>query len=156
MIFNFKMTGHERFNALLQNLEYSVKDLQPLFKEFAIDFRKTMEKVFKNNGAFDGRKRWASLSDETFKDKKKAIGNRAILVWSGDLRTSLTKSGGRNIELISNNGVQLGTRDSKAHYHQTGTNKMPERTLIEFTASQEKRWYELAEKYFKRRSGTGL
>jgi phage gpG-like protein len=146
-MFILSLVGDARLITQLAELERHLDDLTPVFKDIADDFRSNMDKVFASSGAFKGRSAWAPLSDQYASWKASAVGSRPILVFSGDMRNSFTRKGPGHVCLISGDGLVIGSKDPKAHYHQAGTSKMPARKIVEMTEEQRRRWSNIIKKY---------
>lgn len=72
---------------------------------------------------------WPPLAPSTVKRK----GHATILVEHGDLQASLVGQGGANIAEVTHRGVNFGTSDEKAPFHQSGTSRMPARPAVGIT-----------------------
>lgn len=54
-----------------------------------------------------------------------------ILIENGDLRASLERDGANHLLETDSDTIREGSTDPKAHYHQHGTSRMPERAILD-------------------------
>ena len=144
--FTFNVDGEEQLNRWLDIAADSVNDFSTIFEKLADDFRETQKEVFKNEGAFEGLSKWASLSPKYKKWKTKHFPGRPILELTGAMKRSLiNRADSNHIERITPNTFEIGTKDFKAILHQRGTKKpMPKRKVIDLSESQKRRWVQIA------------
>ncbi len=97
---------------------------QPVLREVADDFRQAER-------AYLGRVRWTPLSPEYAAWKaRNGHGNR-VGVYTGGLLNSLTNEGDRyHYERVTNEGLEVGTKNPVARLFDKGTSKQPKRKLI--------------------------
>jgi len=90
---------------------------------------------FSPEGKKSGKK-WAALSPDYAAEKRRAIGKKNILTYSGSLRDSLRQRGGTRREFMKGSVIALGTAHRLARYHQEGTKNMPARPPVRKTGEQ--------------------
>jgi hypothetical protein len=108
---------------------------QRLRADFFIMNRKTF--TTRANGT------WARLSDRYRLYKERVRPGRGVLIFDGNLIRSLTRGGDPNaIFRVSGTGrvLELGTKDRKAGFHQTGTRRIPRRTVVRMDKRVAERW----------------
>jgi phage gpG-like protein len=120
--------GIDEFETMFHDLETAVSDADytTTLEECQQDLAEQHAGMFA--GEFDSNLNdWATLKPSTIKSK----GHDRILVESGALMASLTSVGGPgNIHEVMPRGMLFGTEVEYAHFHQTGTKKMPARPPV--------------------------
>jgi len=127
--------GQNELLAAFGRLEHLYDDLSPVFQAVG------EEALRDTRHGFDvGGPGWAPLSPETIKRK----GSTRILRDKDDLYGSFEKGATNNVFRVSATEGEFGTSDSKAMFHQTGTSRMPKRTIIQVTGEQEAKYVRIA------------
>lgn len=135
--------------SMLDRIIGAMRDLSPFYEQvLEPDFYEMQARRFSTEGGEDP---WARLSDQYAAWKARHFPGQPILVATGALRAGLTSQGGAgNVRRIDATTMEVGTSDPKAPFHQFGTSRMPRRQVIDFTGTDERRWQDLAERYFER------
>jgi len=114
-------TGRD-FAAVFGSMAASYGNMKQLFKNISANvIYPHFKSQFQSEGASGETGRWAPLSAEYAKRKKRKFGNKKILVASGTMKISLT--GARpsdGIREVSQHHVKYGSNIPYAIYHQTG------------------------------------
>ena len=131
-----KIDGDQVMLARLSRFERAVDSPEPVYGQIADWFAKAEKKKFDRQGAFAGTK-WAALSPTYEAWKRKKVGNKPILQFSGDLMESLTRRP-LGVEVITNRGAVLGSDLPYVVLHQRGTAHMPSRPPLIQMARQQK------------------
>jgi hypothetical protein len=71
---------------------------------------------------------WAEHAPSTIRKRGE---NAPILIEGGDLRESMNRDGDGHVIEVSPDGVVEGTINPVAHFHQSGTEKMPARKILD-------------------------
>jgi hypothetical protein len=84
---------------------------------------------------------WQEPAASTFESKEAKVGMFAhltLLVDTGALKASFTKAGDTNAILeISDSEIAFGSALRYARYHHSGTSRMPQRKLVDFSRPQD-------------------
>lgn len=123
------VTGVKETQAGLEKLKDAISHLQPVLQDvgdYMMNF--LTNDVFESEGGVYGSS-WAELSPSTLIQKLKKYPGRGILEASGKMRYGYNLEVSDQAAIISNN-AQSESGAYYAMYHQTGTDKMPKRTLI--------------------------
>lgn len=130
------MDGYGRIGRLLRRLRRRAAFIVPLSFDDARDAVIRQNRVvFATQGAFPGPP-WRPLSPRYAAWKIRMVGPRPILVFSGELRDSLT-SVPMGVEIMGPNFYEFGTADPVAKFHQHGTRFMPARPPVHATEALE-------------------
>ncbi len=121
------------------------RDFTTVFQRIAIDFRKNEKNLFAREGTPNS---FQQLSAKYAAFKKRAVGAKPIMQFSGRLMRSLTGKTSDTIDAIGPRDAKLGTRTPYANRHQVGF-KMPKREIIQITDKHKKRWHGFFEKFLK-------
>lgn len=116
----------------------AASDCAPAFNEMADDLANLEERRFASEGPG-----WAPLSP-AYAARKRPQG--PILTRTGRLRRSLT-SRPLGVEDIGRHEATFGSGVEYGVYHQRGTSKMPQRTVVRLTESDRRRWVKYAQKH---------
>jgi len=140
--------GEVQLKRKLSRFGSSFKNIKPLLRDIAKDFKSIEAKQFKSQGSY-GSGGWERLSFSYAKWKSKNYPGKPILQRSGRLMSSLTGFGSDYIERMTNSNIELGTMTPYAIYHQSvmPRTKLPRRPVIELTESDKKRWMKMAQSY---------
>lgn len=127
------MDGYGRIPRMMRQFRRRAKFVAPLtFDDAADAVVRQNRMVFALEGAFGG-KRWAPLSPRYAAWKVRMVGNRPILVFSDQLRESLTERP-MGVEVLGTDFYEFGTDDRTAKWHQEGTRGgMPARPPVTAT-----------------------
>lgn len=124
---SYKIENDEQFRANLNSAIKSVGDLRFPLGEISRDIFKTTNQNFTLKG--DGK--YPSLSKIYKKRKQREVPNAPILVYSGDLRDSVTGTGNSDtIRVIGKQSLLQGTKIKYSSFIQEGTKKMPARKFL--------------------------
>ena len=115
----------------ISNLDYRYKNHQGYFRHIGNYIRELISKSFQNDGL---PIRWVELSPSYLASQQKIHSKYpiGILKLTGSMMESFTKLGSmHNIQKISQNMAQYGSKNPIAIYHYTGTKYMPKRDPIQ-------------------------
>ena len=133
--------GEKAIHYKLSRFADEVNDWRPCFKDLLELFKEMEREQFDSEGARSGD-RWAELSDKpegkgyaSWKAKHRP--GAPILYLTGDLRANLTRP---RSDIRKQQMSLYASKASYWQYHQTGTQKMPARPPIRFTASDLEDW----------------
>lgn len=145
--FTFEIAGEKQIQRRFSRFSDALEDMTPAFKEITKRFYAGERKQFATQGGW-GSGGWKPLSPEYAKRKP----GRSILVVSGKLESSLTKSGASgNVEIIQRDMLILGSDLPYGIYHQKGTKNMPIRKPIELPEAERKEWTSIIHKHIWKR-----
>lgn len=122
-------SGEEAVERDLLGLADRAEDARPVLRRVAEMMRLAEIAWFDS----EGEGSWPALAESTVLAKDSGGLPPEMLVASGELRDSLTKEGGANIEFITLNELIFGTEDPVAGFHQKGTRNMPARPPLHFS-----------------------
>lgn len=167
----FEVIGVPQVARVLGVQAKAVRNLTPVWDDLAADFRQREKTVFGNEGAVQGWSKWQELA-EGYASWKQAHGySSAILVRTGDLKSSLTTSGKGHVFVKAPLRMEIGTSIPYAKYHQSpqprqrsksGKVRLPRREPIRVTAALRRHWVRLIQAFivqsgqFERESIGGL
>lgn len=112
----------ERTRAMLAAFKSKVRDLSPPLEGFGNYLKLETEKQFDEEKDPDGD-RWAALAPSTLIQKRRAGYPDKILTRTGKMRESI------KIE-ATKRGLLFAIASPYAIFHQEGTKKMPQRTIL--------------------------
>lgn len=142
----FEQIGVAEVEHELLGIEARAYNLEPALHLVLADMREAERELFETAGASSGEP-WAELKESTLQ-RKAALGYPPnILIATSDLEASLTEEGGDNIGMVSESEVLFGTFDPKAHFHQSGTVKMPQRKVLDFSELRIRGWTKTVQRY---------
>ena len=131
--------GDKQLNRAFSRFGDSVDDLRPAWKKVSEKLFKISAKQFDTQGGSGASGGWTPLSDNYLLWKQAQVGNQPILVFSGDMRRSLTQKGGQNILEMKRDHMKWGTRVGYATVHQKPqSSPIPQRKIIDLN-EQDKR-----------------
>lgn len=117
----------QRFDEAADRLE----DLQPVWKIAHLAFLREMDQQFKTEGKYFMGAKWAPLSPAYARRKPRPPPPYGILYRTGLMWLSLTdERSPSHIKAMFPKHAYFGSNKSYAHYHQTGTDIMPQRKII--------------------------
>jgi len=128
-----ELTGAEKLIAAFVEIERTVGDFSPIFEEIGPEVLTDIRQRIDSHPG-------PPLAASTVKRK----GSTKILRDKDDLYASFQKGAGANVFRITPLAAEFGTSDFKAMFHQTGTGRMPQRTIIEITGEHEARYAKIA------------
>lgn len=126
------MDGYHRIGRLMRRMFRRARTLHSpeVFNDVAEAVAMQNRLVFRTEGEFArGHRPWAPLSPIYAAWKVRMVGNRPILVFSGQLREGLTQRP-MNVEIMASEYFEFGTADPIAKFHQYGTRHMPARPPV--------------------------
>lgn len=131
------------FDAVFDRVEGAVEragDLRETGPEIDRAFARIESEQFASEGATGRGGRWAPVTRSTEAQKR---GRGSILVRTGRLRESLTRSGhADHVYRVSRDELELGTSVPYAGRHQQGGKRLPQREVISLTDEQMARLFE--------------
>lgn len=134
---NVQIDGEQVMLQKLIRFQQTVRSPEPVYRQLADWFAGSQKKRFEREGAFAGTK-WAPLSPTYAAWKKKQVGNKPILQFSGDLMKSLTQRP-LGVEVITKDHLIVGTDVPYAFLHQYGSGPVPARPPLIQATGQQKR-----------------
>jgi phage gpG-like protein len=114
-------------------LEGLYEDLKPIFEAVGEEFLADTRKHIENHPG-------PGLKAATIKKK----GSTRILRDTDNLYGSFVKGASGNVTRITATEGEFGSNVSYGMFHQTGTKRMPQRTIIEVTGEQEAKYSKIA------------
>jgi len=134
----------------------SIKDLRPAWLVIRNDLRNVVWKQqFETEGGYAGSG-WEPLSDKYAAWKEKHYPGKPILQLTGQLKKSFTEdfrgSNGGYYQLLAPSFMEVGSDLKVGKYnlgllHQTGTENMPARKVVELTSREHKLYPEIIVEY---------
>jgi phage gpG-like protein len=135
--------GDVQLDRQLLRFQEAFSDLSPAFEVLADDFLTVNKRQFDSEGGNSGT--WAPLAPATVRRRGSA---HPILNEHGDLRESLTQRGGKgSVRTVGPHELFVGTDVDYAHFHQSGTSRMPRRRPVELTAADRTRWVKSLQRF---------
>lgn len=128
-----QVSGAEQLQAAFVQVERETEHLESVFEAIAPEVFDDIRRRIDNHPG-------PPLAASTVKRK----GNTRILRDQDDLYGTFQKGAAGNITRISPTSAEFGTADMKAMFHQTGTSRMPKRTIIEVTGEQDAKYARIA------------
>jgi phage gpG-like protein len=124
----FDVFGEDRVAYDLLRFAGRTLDIRPPLLQVATDVRDITEERFERQGPG-----WAPLAPSTLQAKAAKGQDPRILHATQALRESLTRLGGKHVEIVADDSLLMATQDEKARYHQEGTSRMPARKVVDFS-----------------------
>jgi len=141
---DFEVDGEQQLSRFFDVMGDEIEDFSDIFRGWAKDFRERQHSVFSNEGAFEGRLRWEELSPDYKAWKDLFYPGARILERTQRLWDSLVSTGhADHISEISEKEFKIGTAVPYAIWHQRGTERMPQRKIIELTEPQRTDWTQI-------------
>lgn len=134
---SISVTGTERVDHLLSDMELRSDSFEPLLELFGREQSIGETAIFASEGAIVGG--WAPLSPIYAAWKIAHYGPRPIMVRTGALMASLTGNP-MGVSEIGPKEAKFGTDIRYAHFHQSGTCKMPKRKIVEVIPGMSRLW----------------
>lgn len=126
--------------AGLEQLAAKSGDPTPMLEEARAILAEGEAEAFDSSGRSIGES-WSPLSEETARIK----GSDRILVMTGRLRAALSNPG--NVRVVGGVAELSSSEVPYAHYHVTGTGRMPARPMMGIGLDTQRRLAELMAKY---------
>lgn len=117
--------GQTRIKVQLRRFSSAASDMRPGFERIADWFADEERRLFDSEGSAYPPG-WPALSPRYADWKRRRVGNKPILEFTGRLRRSLTRRPFGQ-EFISRDTLTVGTDVPYARYHQRGTGRLPRR-----------------------------
>lgn len=138
--------GDVQLSRDLLRFAQRANDMEPALDALADDFLAIERQQFSSEGGRSGG--WAPLAPDYARTKALQFPGKGILERHGDLRASLTEEGAKgSIRRVTSDELLVGTDVDYAHFHQSGTRKMPRRRVVEFSAGDRRRWVKTLQRY---------
>ena len=132
----FEITGEAQYARAFEILEHEARDLSDPLGEIGEDLRQRVGEQFGSEGSAGGSP-WSQLDPEYLRWKELDFPGRPLLVRTGAMRgAALSPDAVR----VSAHRMLYEVDSDYAMYHQTGTDDMPERKLVELTADMRRNW----------------
>lgn len=120
-----------QLSSMIDGAARLADDISPALPAVAARFHKQMERHFDQRGAAGPSGAWAPLSLDYAAWKAKKYPGKGILEATGAMRDALTSFGEGSYTLYGPNSVFIGSTLDYPTYHQTGTERMPQRVVID-------------------------
>jgi phage gpG-like protein len=133
---DLRFAGAAQLTRRLHAMETAVTDMRPAWDVLRERFIKNMSRTFAAEGGNSGK--WSPLSPQYGAWKMKRYSGKKILQRTGDLLNSVTSE--LAIDIRGPQTMILGSDSSYGGYHQTGTRKMPQRKMIDFSEYERRVW----------------
>ena len=155
--YQFDIAGERQVDRMLSRSTEKIRDLRPFLDAAGNLLRQIMGEQFSSEGSRGGEP-WAPLSSRYSAYKLSRWGQQPILVASRAMRESLTDPGGSHIERRpERDTLEFGTRVPYAVYHQTGTERMPQRKILDLVERDRRNLMKLLQQHlFTNRSMAGF
>jgi phage gpG-like protein len=134
------IVGVDEFADILENLADRGQNLSPATQKVGEMWQEWIEEQFETQGVRFLGHRWTKLSNETIRRKK----STTILIESSNLLLETTDPG--NIH-ADDDGVTFIIEVDYGHFHQTGTDRMPQREILHLSPLDVKRSIDVVEDY---------
>lgn len=142
---NFRVEGEVQLSRKFIKIADSFSDFREPFARMSSDYYAGEQETFANEGAFEGKPRWADLKGK-YKKWRETHGGK-ILVLTGALRSAATRPDAEgSVFNIENTRLEIGidlpvNGWNLAALHQFGTrNNMPARKVVYLSQNQKLRW----------------
>lgn len=135
MKFDIEVDGVAQTLHAFEKVERGVVDMRELgtWDWVQTEFYKVVGKIFDTEGGAGASGKWQELSQPYSDQKRGRYGDMPILQASGDMRKSLTESGGSAVAEKKPDEIVLGSRDPKSAWHNRGAGRNPARKIFDFT-----------------------
>jgi len=151
--FTVELEGERQVDLGISRMIDAVQDLRPFWPAFQDAFFSAELEQFATEGGAGRRGSWAPLSPAYAAWKRSKVGAKPVLQFTGQLMESLTGTSGATIYEAEPMMLALGSAMPYAHWHQTGTKRMPQRRPIDISAAQEAQYFGRAIGYMARDLG---
>lgn len=117
--------------ARLSGVSDALRDLRPVWPEIREITIRFFKARFASQGSYPAGAQWVALNPRYAAQKRRAVGDKPILQFSGDLLESM-ESGAHHIYRTGPSFMEIGTSDEKARTHQWGypPRNIPARAII--------------------------
>lgn len=136
-------TGFPKLDVLFAGIAQRSSRPRPLLDAYADSLERKAKTAFSREGPG-----WKPLAPSTNRDrvKKGYPPAHPILERKGDLKASATVKGRSHIRryVAGTKGIEVGSRDAKAAFHQYGTRRMPARPFFRITPVELRAWRVMA------------
>ena len=151
--FQFEVAGEQQVDRMLSRTSEKLKDLRPFLDGVEDMLSEIVVEQFASEGSRSVS--WAPLSPRYAAQKQARWGRQPILVASGAMKKSLISKGGAHIARHPDKEtLEFGTQTPYAIYHQTGTEQMPQRKILDLMERDRRAIMKLLQRYlFTGRSG---
>lgn len=141
----YEIHGVPAMQHVLLGIEQRAIDTGPVLWAVLGDMRKLERELFDT----EGRGEWPDLSPVTLERKALQGYPDKILQATEALYDSLTGTGGEagHVEYVTEEEVVYGTTNPVAHWHQSGTRKMPARPPVDVRETDLRRWSKMVHAY---------
>lgn len=129
---HYDVTGEDVVAHDMLSFADRAVDARPALRSIADHMRQIEQEAFASGGFGT----WPSLADSTRAYKQAHGLPPQILVAEHDLEDSLTKHGGDNVEVITEDELLFGSTDPVGGFHQRGHTSptpLPQRKVLDFT-----------------------
>jgi phage gpG-like protein len=145
---NFRLSfyGDVQLNRTLVRLQKAPQSMWPAWENLANRFRRMERKQFATEGAYASGG-WPPLSPRYAKWKATAKPGAPILVFSGDLRKSLTERP-FGVEVLEHDHMVVGSSIDYGLFHQRGDG-VPQRRPVEFPEAERQAWVKVIHQFIR-------
>lgn len=133
MRLELEVLGEQLVNRQLVRFGEHAGDARPALRSIASFMRLTELQRFDRQGPG-----WARLKPATVERKVRAGLDPRILRATEEMRQSLVGRGTGHVEEVTAASLRFGTTVPYAKFHQTGTSRMPQRRVVDFTEAQKR------------------
>jgi phage gpG-like protein len=131
--------GDRQLDRELLLVGHRATNMRPAFARVGEHLRQAEQQLFRTSGASSGNP-WPPLQPSTVASKARSknptvrANAQKVLIATGDLRTSLTRSHGKgHVERATDDGLVFGSRVSYGRFHQHGTKNMRQRRVVDLS-----------------------
>lgn len=144
--FNMRGNNLSAFERRIDQYRDAVRNMQDAFDEYG---RYLVTRAIPQNFAREGYgRKWQPLNPAYAERKRRAVGNKPILVHSGDLKKGFRwKATPRTLQILNRemvNGYNL------YQIHQEGTKHIPARPMVFIGAAQQRKFTEIIQSHLYR------
>lgn len=136
--------------AELQRFQDRAEDMSPALRQVADVMRDQFGTRFDREGPG-----WAALAPATIAAKRRAGLSERILEATGAGRDSLTGSGGDNVEHVTADSLIFGSSVPYMKLHDTGTSRMPQRQIVDFSATDRREYVRILQRFLVEGTSVG-
>ncbi len=142
---SFAFSGDLQLDRTLERIDARAVDAAPAFDKMGNSLLLAEQRQFKSAGGY-GSGGWAPLSEPYATRKRRQVGNKPILVYTGTLRQGLTHRP-FPIDVVEAGFAVFGTDLDYALYLQNGTPRMPARPVIDLPESIRRNWVKILQRW---------
>lgn len=127
---HIELFGETAFEYEILNVGKRAMNMSPILSKIAEDWRDRIENQFATEGAVGESGKWTKLAFATIKDRGSA---HPILIRNADLFLQATDE---QLWRVTDDGIEIDMSEEQERiggFHQSGTEKMPRRPIIDFT-----------------------